>query len=113
MMNVSVPRPAFKGKLSPLLIVQAPHGRQAARGIDCRGDPACLLAWRAKARGRIISQATTSMTTFQKPVRPAEPATLEEMIVDIRKRLGRIERDLISLLQGQRPAPRRMPENGR
>lgn len=35
--------------------------------------------------------------------------TTDEMLVDIRKRLGRIERDLIALIQGKSPKPKNMP----
>jgi hypothetical protein len=50
------------------------------------------------------------MDTAQKRPESERPMGIEEMLVDIRKRLGRIERDLIALIQGNPPKPRKVPE---
>jgi len=52
----------------------------------------------------VINQSIITMNNQQQP-NDAKPMSTTEMLVDIRKRLGRIERDLIAVLQEKAKKP--------
>src|SRR5437762_2232001 len=90
--------------LPQLQIVQAPRGRKAASGVDCRGI-ACRCSAQAAANPRrqveITNQSLIIMNTNEIAKKPV-PQTAMEKLDDIIKRLGRVEKHLIDI-RGERP----------
>jgi hypothetical protein len=69
------------------------------------------MAIAGESSRRVELRAKLTTTFMNNPQRQGqrspEPATAEELLLDIRKRLGRIERHLIAVLQGEPQRPQR------